>query len=125
MESFLNYAGIGNRIRLARLGKKWTQAKLAEAVGCSTANITNIEKAKTKLSLSMFVRITQALEISADETLGTAKPPDTDAYSFIETEIRTTCAGLSPEDAQTCRRACLDFCAAFSRYFTRGYPPKP
>ncbi len=120
MESFLNYSEIGKRIRLARLGKKWTQAKLAEAVGCSTANITNIEKAKTKLSLSMFVRITQALEICAEETVGTRNSAVADAYSSIETDVRTICAGLSPEDAQTCRRACTDFCAAFSRHFARG-----
>lgn len=116
MESSLDYAGIGKRIRQARLSKKWTQAKLAEAVGCSTANITNIEKAKTKLSLNMFSRITEALEISADEILGTGKIPKGVDCSSIEAEIQEICAGLSSEDTQVCRRACVDFCEVFSRH---------
>lgn len=118
MESFIDYAEIGKRIRQARTEKKWTQAKLAEAVGCSTANITNIEKAKTKLSLSMFVRIMEALEISADETLGTKKAPDAGGHSSIDAEIQEICAGLSSEAIQTCRNACVDFCTAFSRHLT-------
>lgn len=116
MESFLDYAGIGKRIRQARLSKKWTQAKLAEAVGCSTANITNIEKAKTKLSLNMFSRITEVLEISADDVLGTTAPPKSGDCFSIEAEIQEICAGLSSEDAQVCRRACVDFCQVFSRH---------
>lgn len=118
MESFLDYAGIGNRIRLARLGKKWTQAKLAEAVGCSTANITNIEKAKTKLSLNMLSRITEVLEVSVDEVLGTKRTPKAGNSSSLETKIQEICAGLSSEDAQACRRACIDFCEVYSRHIS-------
>ena len=60
MECFVDYVGIGERIRRVRKNRGWTQAGLAETVGCSTANITNIEKAKTKLSLNMVVRTKHA-----------------------------------------------------------------
>lgn len=120
MESFLDYVGIGKRVRQARLSKKWTQAKLAEAVGCSTANITNIEKSKTKLSLNMFVRITEVLEVSADEVLGIRRAPTPAACSSLEAKIRELCAGLSFESAQACQRACVDFCEVFSRHIPRA-----
>lgn len=119
MECFINYIDIGNRIRQIRRSKKWTQSKLAEAVGCSTANITNIEKAKTKLSLNMLVRIAEILEVSVDEIIGTKKIPDAGAPSSIEPEIQAICAGLPAEKARLCRQACVEFCAAFSRHFTQ------
>lgn len=120
MECFINYEEIGCRIRRARKSKKWTQAKLAETVGCSTANITNIEKAKTKLSLNMLVRIAEVLEVSADELIGTKKAPAPLGFtSSIESEIQSICAGLSSESAQLCRQACVEFCTVFSRHFTQ------
>lgn len=119
MECFIDYVEIGKRIRQVRKRKDWTQARLAEAVGCSTANITNIEKAKTKLSLNMLVRIADILEVSADEIIGLKKASDTNTLSPIETEMGKLCAGLSPKDAQLCRDACLEFCAVFSQHFTQ------
>ena len=70
MECFVDYVGIGERIRRVRKNRGWTQAGLAETVGGSTANITNIEKAKTKLSLNMVVRIADVLGVSIDEMFG-------------------------------------------------------
>lgn len=120
MECFVDYVGIGKRIRKARKGRKWTQAELAEAVGCSTANITNIEKAKTKLSLNMMVRIAAVLEISVDEIIGTANTLGWSVLSPIEAGLREICMGLSPEDAQLCQQACIEFCTAFSRHLARA-----
>lgn len=116
MECFVNYAEIGFRIRQIRKGRKWTQAKLAEAVGCSTANITNVEKAKTKLSLNMLVRIAEILEVSVDELVGTRKAAPTDTPQSLEAEIQAICAGLSTEKARLCQQVCVEFCAAVSRH---------
>lgn len=116
MECFVNYAEIGFRIRQIRKGRNWTQAKLAEAVGCSTANITNIEKVKTKLSLNMLVRIAEVLEVSLDEIAGTRKASHADSPQSIEEEIQAICAGLPAEKARLCQQACIDFCASVSRH---------
>jgi len=117
MECFVDYVSVGKKIRQARKAKRWTQAKLAEEVGCSTANITNVEKANTKLSLNMLVRIIDVLSLSADEILGSKRAPSASALSPAEAQIREIWSGLSPKDAQCCQEACADFCAAFSKRF--------
>ncbi len=63
----LDYATIGKRIREARIAKKWTQAYLAEVSGVEPSNISHIERAATKLSLSTIIRIANALELTVDE----------------------------------------------------------
>lgn len=116
MECFINYAEVGERIRRARKSRKWTQAKLAEAVGCTTANITNIERAKTKLSLNMMVRIVEVLELDASEVIGTKKVAESNIFAPMETKLQEIFAGLSPEKVQLCQQACVEFCAAFSHH---------
>lgn len=115
MECYIDYVFIGKKIRRARKSKLWTQARLAEEIGCSTANITNIEKAKTMLSLNMLVRIIDVLELSADEILGRRQAPDTEGILSAEAQIQEIWKELSYEDAQFCRQLCVDFCTAFSR----------
>ena len=116
MECFVDYVGIGERIRRVRKNRGWTQAGLAETVGCSTANITNIKKAKTKLSLNMVVRIADVLGVSVDELLGTGKPAAQSMLSPLEAGVREACMGLSPENVRLCQKACVEFCVAFSRH---------
>lgn len=116
MECFVDYVGIGNRIRQARKGRKWTQAELAEAVGCSTANITNIERAKTKLSLNMILGISEALEVGLETLAGAGKAAGQSLPSAAELGLREIWARLSPEDARLCQEACVEFCTAFSRH---------
>lgn len=116
MEYFVDYVGVGNRIRQARKNRKWTQAQLAEAVGCSTANITNVERAKTKLSLNMILRIAEVLDVSVDALAGTGKTAGQSPSSATELGLREIWEGLSPEDARLCQEACMEFCTAFSRH---------
>lgn len=122
MECFVNYAEIGSRIRQVRKNKNLTQAKLAEAVGCSIANITNIEKSKTKLSLNMLVRIVTTLDVSADAIIGIGKSSPPPASNSIDAEIQALCAGLPPECALLCQQARRDFCEAFSRHLKQNRP---
>ena len=46
-----------------------TQEQLAEKVGISTTHMSHIETANTKLSLSVFVDIAEALEVQTDALL--------------------------------------------------------
>ena len=57
---------IGKRIKAARLEKHLSQIKFAELINVSTPYLSDIENGKTNLSLEIFVRIVEALQVSAD-----------------------------------------------------------
>ncbi|MFQ9609863.1 MAG: helix-turn-helix domain-containing protein [Lachnospira sp.] len=46
-----------------------SQKQLAEKVGISTTHLSHIETGNTKLSLPVFVDITEALSVQTDELL--------------------------------------------------------
>lgn len=65
----MNYYEIGQRIRKFRKACNLSQEELAEKVGISTTHMSHIETGNTKLSLSVFVDIANALSIQTDELL--------------------------------------------------------
>lgn len=65
----MDYYEIGQRIRKLRKARGISQEQLAEQVGISTTHMSHIETANTKLSLPVFVAITEALEVQADVLL--------------------------------------------------------
>lgn len=65
----LNYSLIGIRIKKLRKSQKITQDKLSELAGISPQHLSQIESAKTKLSLPVLVRICNALGVTADRIL--------------------------------------------------------
>ncbi len=65
----LNYFEIGQRIRKYRKEKHLSQTQLAERVKISVTHLSHIETANTKLSLPVFVKIADALGITADTLL--------------------------------------------------------
>jgi len=62
----LNYAMIGQRIRAERNKRGWQQAELAFRAGITSAHLSHIETAQTKLALPTIVRIANALSVSVD-----------------------------------------------------------
>ena len=60
---------VGNRIREARLKKKFTQEQIAEKVKISTYHYGQIERGEKNPSLSVFVSIADALGVSSDYLL--------------------------------------------------------
>ncbi len=77
-----DYTAIGKRIRKYRWEKDISQEELAEAVGVSTTHMSHIETGATKLSLSVFIKISTALDISADLLLKDNAQPD---YIYSQT----------------------------------------
>lgn len=65
----MDYYAIGQRIRKIRKARGLSQEQLAEKVGISTTHMSHIETANTKLSLSVFVDIAEALETQTDALL--------------------------------------------------------
>ena len=70
---------IGERVRQYRIEKKMSQQDLSEASKLSPPHISNIEQGKVNCSITSFVRVLAALDISADAILR----PDTSAGNQV------------------------------------------
>ena len=65
----MNQAGIGARIREARLKKKLTQEQLAEMADIGFYYVGEIERGVKLPSLTVFIQIVEALGVTADSLL--------------------------------------------------------
>lgn len=66
----MDYAVIGEKIRLNRLILGLTQASLAERAGISTAFVGHIERGTRVMFVKTLYVLCKALEVSADELIG-------------------------------------------------------
>lgn len=78
----LNYSIIGIRLKEARLNKKITQEKLAEALDLSVAYISRIERGSTNINLKRLSEICALLDVSEGEILSGAA---TESSSYLNT----------------------------------------
>ena len=62
----VDFKKIGARIRQLRIEKGLTQSELGELIGCSNNHMSHIETAQNKVSLSLLLRLSYALEVSLD-----------------------------------------------------------
>lgn len=62
----MNRASIGKRIRTCREEKGWSQEAFAEKIGLSVTYTGMIERGEKVPKLETFIRIANALEVSAD-----------------------------------------------------------
>lgn len=85
------YKAIGTRIRDVRLQKNMSQAELAEKAHISVPHMSEVENGKTKLRLSTFVYITEALQVSADVLLRPNIPEVTGIYQGEFKELLADC----------------------------------
>lgn len=115
----LDYNLIGQNIRKRRKQRKFTQAKLAELVGCSVANITNIENANTKLSLQMLRNVAFVLNAGIDELLGVEPICEEPQEETAAKELRAIWDELPYESSELCKRACVDFCRVFAQHLPK------
>lgn len=65
----IDYKDIGQRIKMLRIRKKFTQEQLSEMIGVGPSHMSHIESGKTVPSFEVFVAILNALGCSADELL--------------------------------------------------------
>lgn len=65
----IDYTAMGNRMRMARKEKGYTQEKLAEIVEVTPGHIGSIERGRAKIGLETFVRICRALDVTPDQLL--------------------------------------------------------
>ena len=72
---------IGSRIKAARRKRKLSQAELAELLNISSVHMSKIELGKTNFGVDILMKITEVLQVSADELLRTDVPAANAVYA--------------------------------------------
>ena len=85
------YKKIGSRIREIRLQRHMSQAVLAEKANVHVSHISDIENGKSTLLLPTFIRITEALQVSADVLLRSHIPEVNNLYKSEFAEVLEDC----------------------------------
>ena len=68
---------VGERIRVARQHKGWTQVELADAAGLSSNYVARLERGELGASLFVAMRIAEALGITLDGLVQSPSAPKT------------------------------------------------
>lgn len=101
-----DYQKIGARIREVRINRGMSQADLAYAAHISLPHVSDIELGKTKMYLTTFIRITEALQVSADILLR----PDTPQVNVIyQSEFKDVLSELTPDQIDFVFKFIKDF----------------
>lgn len=82
---------IGLRIKEIRVQRKMSQADLAVKANISLPHISDIENGKSTLRLPTFIRITEALQVSADALLRSDIPEVNNLYRSEFSELLEDC----------------------------------
>lgn len=97
----LDFDYIGQRIKEVRTDKHLTQEYLANMTGVNTSHVSNIETGKTKVSLTLLVRISVALGVTVDYILQNEYHNPT---STLEKELLNTIKDMKKEKQETLLR---------------------
>lgn len=85
------YKKIGSRIREIRQKRQMSQANLADKANISLPHISEIENGKSTLLLPTFIRIVEALQVSADVLLRSDIPEVNNLYKSEFAELLEDC----------------------------------
>lgn len=99
-------ASFGRRVREQRKQKGWTIEKLAACVGVSTNYMGDLERGVKKPSLDTFIRIVEALDVSADALIRDSVAP---ASHVADHEIEKMVEHLTPEQ----KKVAVDILSAY------------
>lgn len=89
---------LGKRLREARLKKGYTQQALAVQADIGEVYLGEIERGLKMPSMNSFIKIIEALDISADYVL---RDELTSGIAFIFDEITDKLKGLTPQQRKT------------------------
>ena len=94
----IDFSFIGKRIREIRIEKHFTQEYLAEYTNVNVSHISNIENNKVKISLTLLIKICNALDVSVDYIL---QNEYNDTTSGIKKELLHVFDNMSTEKQNT------------------------
>lgn len=92
---------IGNRIRETRIARKMSQQELAAKTNISLPHISDIENGKQAMKLVTFIKIIEALQVSADSILRADVPTVNQLYQNEFGEIIRDC---TPGEIESLKR---------------------
>ena len=88
---------VGSRIKAVRLSRGMSQADLAVEASDSLPLISNIERGKTGMQLETFVKVAEALQVSADYLLRPDVPEVKAIYQGEIAELLEDCSASEME----------------------------
>ena len=88
---------IGSRIKAVRISRGMSQADLAVEASVSLPLISNIERGKTSMQLETFVKVAEALQVSADYLLRPDVPEVKAIYQGEFAELLEDCSASEME----------------------------
>lgn len=97
MDKILDLKIIGQRIRETRIDRGMSQAELAFAAELSEPHVSRIEQGKQKMYLDTFVRVIEALQVSADYILRSDVPEVNAMYQKEFTDLFIDCTPTEME----------------------------
>lgn len=94
----MDKTALGKKLRQARQNKGYTQHTLAEIAGVGDVYLGEIERGIKMPSLNIFIKLIEALDISADYIL---RDELTSGKEFIYDEITQKLKNLTPKQRKT------------------------
>ena len=94
----LDYKVVGNRIKERRRQKRYTQKKLSNDLGISTAYMSRIERGSGHPNLKRLIQISEVLDVPLGYFFtGTVEDKD----DYLSVEFKETLEKCSPERQKT------------------------
>ena len=92
----------GRRVRVARVERSWTQARLAERLHTTTRTVSKIERGQINISLDTIRAYACELDLSLDDLIRDASP---DRIPYCAARYF---AGMSDAQAMKYIKLCMD-----------------
>lgn len=103
---------IGKRIQDARLCAGLSQTEFAAQIGTSTSHVSRIETGRSDIKTSTFIKIIEALKVSADDLLQADVPVVNDKKQWQLQELLSDC---TPSQMKTIEHLIRDVKAAMTK----------
>lgn len=104
---------IGSRIRDMRLSRGMSQSALAEKANISLPHVSEIELGKSNMRLSTFIKVAEALQVSADELIRLDVP---NVHGLYQTEFASLLDGCSPGEIDSIIRIVKELKCTFQNH---------
>jgi len=108
-----NLKEIGARIAQARKKRSISQADLADKAQISVSHMSDIENGKKQIGIEIFIRITEALNVSADWLL---RASNDESRKIDTAEIEDLLSDCSAMERQTLIKVIKEVKSAMKKY---------